>query len=370
MAELTRRALIGSAGALSLLPAACLTRRSVAALFQTAIVIDGNLVAPIDTEQKLLSSDADQIRRSGLTALKMTLGGGDGTHADAAEYIAAMDRTIALNPDLFRKIASTADIIEARRTGQVGIIYSFEAASMHDGRLDSIDEFRASGVLVMGLGYNLLSPFASGVLARESTGLTPLGHEAVERMNRLGVTVDISHSDEASSLAAMKASRKPVLITHAGCAAVQAHPRNKSDAQLRALAKSGGVVGIYELSYLNTSSPQPTLEDYMAHLTHALGVCGEDHVGIGSDAIMTAFEVTPDSIKAWNEDIARRKAAGIGAPGEGPLPFVVGLNRSDRSRVIAETMDARGFSIGVIEKVLGRNFLRVFDETWRASGAI
>lgn len=186
-------------------------------------------------------------------------------------------------------------------------------------------------------------------------------------MNALGVTVDISHSDEASSLAAMKASRKPLLITHAGCAAVQAHPRNKSDAQLRALAKSGGVVGIYELSYLNTSSPQPTLEDYMAHLTHALDVCGEDHVGIGSDAIMTAFEVTPESVKAWNEDIARRKAAGIGAPGEGPLPFVVGLNRSDRSRVIAETMEARGYGIGVIEKVLGRNFLRVFDETWRAS---
>jgi membrane dipeptidase len=146
---------------------------------------------------------------------------------------------------------------------------------------------------------------------------------------------------------------------------VQAHPRNKSDALLRGLARNGGVVGIYELSYINTRSPQPTLDDYMAHLTHALDVCGEDHVGIGSDAILTEFEVTPESIKAWNEDIARRKAAGIAAPGEGPLPFVVGLNRSDRSRVIAEAMEARGCSIGVIEKVLGRNFLRVFEETWR-----
>ena len=365
MAIFTRRALIGSGAAASLLPAACLSPRSASDLYRSAIIIDGNLVAPIDTDHKLQESDASQIRRSGLTAIKMTLGGGDGTHANAAEYIAAMDSTIALNPDLFRKILSTADIIETRRSGQVGIIYSFEAASMHDGRLDSIDEFRAQGVLVMGLGYNLLSPFASGVLAKEPTGLTPLGHQAVARMNALGVTVDISHSDEASSLAAIGASKKPVLITHAGCAAIQAHPRNKSDALLRKLADRGGVVGIYELSYLNTRSPQPTLNDYMAHLTHALDMCGEDHVGIGSDAIMTEFEVTPDSIKAWNEDIARRKAAGIGAPGEGPMPFVVGLNRSDRSRIIAETLDARGYSITTIEKVLGRNFLRVFEDTWR-----
>jgi membrane dipeptidase len=364
MPMLTRRELIGSAGAMSLMPAACLSPRSVVDLYRTAIVIDGNLVPPIDSDRKLPESDAAQIRNSGLSALKMTLAGGDGSHADAMEYIAAVDSAIALNPSLFRKISATADIIEARRTGQVGIIYSFEAASMHDGRLDSIDEFRDLGVLVMGLGYNQLSPFASGVMAKESTGLTPLGHQAVERMNALGVTVDISHSDEASSLAAMKASRKPVLITHAGCAAVQPHPRNKSDAQLRALAQSGGVVGIYELSYLNTSSPQPTLDDYMNHLTHALDVCGEDHVGIGSDAILTEFEVTPESVKAWNEDIARRKAAGIAAPGEGPLPFVVGLNRSDRSRVIAETLEARGYGIGVIEKVLGRNFLRVFEDTW------
>ena len=131
------------------------------------------------------------------------------------------------------------------------------------------------------------------------------------------------------------------------------------------MADRGGVVGIYELSYINTHSSQPTLEDYMAHLTHALDVCGEDHVGIGSDAIMTEFEVTPESVKAWNEDIARRKAAGIGAPGEGPLPFVVGLNRSDRARVIADALDARGYSTRLIEKVLGRNFLRVFEDTWR-----
>ena len=366
MVALTRRALIGSAAAASVLPAGCMTSpRTVADLYRAAIIIDGNLVPPMDSENALPASDIAQIRNSGVTALKMTFAGGDGSHADALEYITGVDAAIALNPDTFKKITSTADILEARRTGQVGIIYSFEAASMHDGRVDSIDEFRAMNVLVMGLSYNQLSPFGSGVMAKDSTGLTPLGHQAVERMNARGVTVDISHSDEATSLAAIKTSRKPVLITHAGCSAVQPHPRNKSDALLRALADKGGVVGIYELSYLNTNSPQPTLDDYMNHLTHALDVCGEDHVGIGSDAIMTEFEVTPDSIKAWNEDIARRKAAGISAPGEGPLPFVVGLNRSDRSRIIAETLQARGYSLTTIEKVLGRNFLRVFDETWR-----
>ena len=235
---------------------------------------------------------------------------------------------------------------------------------MLEGSVDAIDAFRSSGVLVMGLSYNRTSPFASGVLAKEATGLTELGREAIARMNARGVTVDLSHSDEASSMAAIAASTRPVLITHAGCSAVHAHPRNKSDEQLRALVKRGGVIGIYELSFINTNSPQPTLEDYLAHLTHALDVCGEDHVGIGSDTLATEFETTPEILAAWEADIARRKAAGVGAPGEGPLPFAVGLNRSDRSHVIADELARKGYSSRAIEKVLGLNFLRVFRETW------
>jgi membrane dipeptidase len=339
----------------------------IGTLYRRAMVIDGNLVAPLDDQAPLPKADADAVRASGLTALKMTIGGSTGGFAATNEDIAAFDKAIAMSEGLYIKINSAADLTTAKRTGKVGVIFSFESAEMLEGKVDNIDHFAALGVKVMQLGYNLVSPFASGVMAAQpSPGLTPLGREAVARMNRLGVTLDLSHADARSTLQAVAASRRPVLITHAGCAAIHAHPRNKADEELRAVARSGGVVGIYELAYLDPGPAQQSLEVYLAHLLHALKVCGEDHVGIGSDAILTPFDTSPKSMEMWNKDIAARKAAGIAAPGEGRPPFVTGLNRSDRCEVIARALYRRGQPLRVIEKVLGSNFQRAFAETWRA----
>lgn len=337
-------------------------------LYRNAIVIDGNLAGPVDPDEPLDAETVSQIRASGLTAFKMTLGGpGNRNREQTDAEIKDLQATIDKNGDLFFKVGSVADFARAKQSGGVGIIFSFEAGEMHEGKIETIDHFRSQGVLVMGLSYNLATPFASGTMVKESTGLTPLGRQAVERMNALGVTVDVSHSDERSSLGALEASSKPVLITHAGCAAVHPHPRNKSDALLRAVADKGGVVGIYELSYL-VSPPvrQPKLEDYMAHLTHALKLCGEDHVGIGSDSLLTRFDTSPETLKQWKDSIAARKAAGVAAPGEGPLPFVTGLNRADRCSVIASALRKQGYGARTVEKVLGANFQRVFAETWTA----
>lgn len=339
-------------------------------LYKNAIVIDGNLAAPVDDAEALDAATAAEFRASGLTAFKLTLGGpGTNTKEQTDSDLGQLISGIGKNPDLFLQINSAADFAIAKQSGRIGVIPSFEAGEMLEGQIDNIDYFRAKGVLVMGLSYNRQTPFASGTMVPEaqSTGLTPLGREAVQRMNARGVTIDVSHSDEKSSLGALEASSKPVLITHAGCSAVHPHPRNKSDALLRAIADKGGVVGIYDLSYL-TSPPirQPKLEDYIAHMTHALKVCGEDHVGIGSDSMATRFDESPENMKQWKDSIARRKAAGVAAPGEGPPPFVIGLNRSDRCAVIAGALRKQGYGDRTIEKVLGSNFQRVFGETWTA----
>ncbi|WP_454886186.1 dipeptidase [Sphingomonas oryzagri] len=329
-------------------------------------IIDGNLMAPIDGTIPLDASTAAQVRSAGLTAFKMTMGGsGNQSKAQTDAEIADLTKGIAINPDLLMMIRGPEDLDLARRSGRTGIILSFEASEMLEGRIENIDHFRSANVLVMGLSYNLVTPFASGVLAPKPTGLTDLGRKAIRRMNQLGITVDISHSDELSSLDALAASSKPLVITHAGCAAVLANPRNKSDTLLRELSKRGGVVGIYELSFLTAPPIQPTLEDYVAHLEHALNVCGEDHVGIGTDGTLTPFDTSPESMKGWNAEIARRKATGVGAPGEGPPPFVIGLNRPDRYAVIADALRQRGYPDRITDKVLGRNFERVFRETWR-----
>ena len=361
-----RRTFVGAGFALAATPALGSRRGSVAqALIRRITVVDGNLVVPLDPDGPLTGDTAAQIRASGLSATKLTLGGsGNQSMAETLAEIAATDRAIAASSKLLLKVRELADVTRARASGRLGIILSFEAGEMLEGRLDVIDRFAALDVRVMGLSYNLDTPFASGVMSKAHGGLTALGREAVARMNALSVTVDVSHSDEPSSLAAIAASSKPVLITHAGCAAVRPHPRNKSDALLRALADGGGVIGIYELSYLTTAPAQPTMAVYLAHLTHALDVAGEDHVGIGSDASLTRFDTSPASVKRWNAETARRKATGVAAPGEGPPPFVVGLNRADRYVVIAEALLRRGYTARTVEKVLGANFARVFAETW------
>lgn len=368
-----RRAFLAASAAVALAPGAAHAAQAtpaadgaIARLYRSAIVIDGNLVGPFDDAGPLDRATADQVLGSGLTAFKLSIGGSSGAFDPVKADIAALDKAIALSPDVYMKIMTAEDLVVAKRTRRVGVIYSFEDAGMLDGKPANIDHFSALGVRVMQLGYNTVSPFASGVMAPQpSAGLTALGHEAVARMNACGVTLDLSHADERSSLQALAASTRPAAITHAGCYSAYAHPRNKSDAVLRAVADRGGVVGLYGLSYISAGPAQQSLDDYMAHMLHALKVCGEDHVGIGSDALLTPFDTSPESMAEWDASIAARKAAGVSAPGEGRPPFVTGLNRADRAEVIARALLDRGQPVRVVEKVLGANFQRVFAETWR-----
>jgi membrane dipeptidase len=238
-------------------------------LYRDAIVIDGNLVATMfDDGPTVNAATAAMVRASGLTAMKQTLGGSGGDFAATTQEIDEMDGNIAKNPDLISKILNVGDFAAAKISKRVGIIYSFEAASMHEGRIDRIDHFRSRGVRVMGLSYNGRSPFGTGTLVKNGEGLTELGHQAIERMNKLGVSVDLSHSDEPTGFQALARSNRPVLITHAGSSAVHPHPRNKSDRLLRAVAEKGGVTGVYDLSYLGDYPANPSLDTYMHHLTH------------------------------------------------------------------------------------------------------
>ena len=346
--------------------------RAARVLHRRSIVLDANLAPPAGYEinppgwepAQVTSETVDSLRKSGLTAIKLTIGGFNAPFEDTLAEIAAVQRLIEGRPDLFAQIR-TADEIEAVKAARkLGIIFSFESAAALEDKLDRINLFRALGVRVMQLSYNMPSPFGAGVLSPPDAGLTELGREAVARMNEIGVAIDLSHANSATAGAVMEASSKPVVMTHGGCAAVHPHPRNKTDADLRALAEKGGVLGIYDLFYLAPSPRQPDVEDYMAHMAHALEVCGEDHVGIGSDASFDSLDLSPESRANWEKVLAARKAAGLGAPEEDRMPYTEGLNRADRTLVIADALLRRGYPARVAEKVLGANFVRAFREIW------
>jgi membrane dipeptidase len=334
------------------------------ALYARSLILDCNCAPPMEDHLPLPQSDLDMVRDSGINVIKLTLGGINSDFAHTVAEIAQIQRLIEVHPAYFTQVRVAADMARAKRDNKLGIILSFESADMLGGQLSSFELFRNLGVRVMQLSYNRKSPFAAGVMEPEGGGLTPLGHDAVREMNRLGIAVDLSHANAATTADALRVSVKPPLMTHAGCAAVHAHPRNKSDEQLRALAAKGGVVGIFDLPYLSASPHQPTVDDYMAHLEHALKVAGEDHVGIGSDVGIEPFDTSAKGMAEFAQELEQRRAAGLSAPEEDRPTYVVGLNVPNRIELIAAQLLQRGYSAAITEKVVGANFARVFTQIW------
>ena len=359
-----------SAGTLAAaMPAAHLRAQAnapeAAELYRRSLVFDANLVPPVQDKFPFPKKLLDMMRQSGITAMKTTLGGIDGSFEATIEDIAFVQSLVEEYPDLYLQVRTHDDFMRAKRENRTGILLSFEAATMFEGKLERIELFRGLGVRVMQLTYNKASPFGMGVLGDPKAGLTALGRKAVAKINEQGVAIDLSHSNETTSFDVLRVSKRPALITHAGCAAVYAHPRNKSDALLRAVAAKGGVIGIYDLPYLTPSPKQPALDDYMTHMVHALSVCGEDHVGIGSDSQVAPWDTSPKALAAFNKEQEHRKKSGLAAPGEDRPPYVVGLNTPRRCEVIADALLKRGYSARVTEKVLGLNFTDALGRIWK-----
>ena len=170
-------------------------------------------------------------------------------------------------------------------------------------------------------------------------------------MNALGIAVDVSHCGPRTTAEAIEVSAKPILISHTGCRAVFDNPRNKDDAALRALAERGGVAGIYLMPYLSAGPGAITVDDLLRHVDHAVGVCGEDHVGIGSDQGIVPIEDNAEYRRQLREEIEARKKAGVSAPGESVdrPPFIPELNAPNRMETIATALSARGYKAAAIE---------------------
>jgi membrane dipeptidase len=333
-------------------------------LYRDSFVLDGNTLASLGRLPTRAKRDqiTKAIRESGVIAVKATLGGATGDFAEAVADISMTDQLIEKRPDLFLQIRTAADFDRARTEKKLGVIYSFESAAMLEDKVDRVEVFRGLGVRVMQLTYNRRTPLGVGCLDGETDGLTDLGRQAIAKMNELGVALDLSHSNTQTTAEGIAASTKPPLITHAGCRAVYMHPRNKEDRELKALADKGGVVGIYMLPYLTASPKQPMRDDYLQHLEHALKICGEDHVGVGSDVPFA--EVDDSELADMKKASEKRKADGIAAPGEDRPPYIPDLNTPRKMELIADALLKRGHKAAAVEKILGANFRRVFGEIW------
>jgi membrane dipeptidase len=337
-----------------------------AELYRKIFVIDGNVLAaigfPISSHDPV--GVTKQIVGSGVNVVKATLGGPQGNFEQTVAAIARAELLMEEQPEAFFKVHRATDFDRAKTEGKVGVIYSFESPNMFEDKIDRIELFHSLGVRVMQLTYNHRTAFGCGCLDGDTDGLTDLGRSAVAKMNEVGVALDLSHSNTKTTADATEASKKPVLITHAGCRAVYMHPRNKEDRELKALAEKGGVIGIYMLPFLTEPAKQPMLKDFLQHLDHAVKVCGEDHVGIGTD--IPFLHVGDEELAELKRLTGERKAAGIAAPGEDRPAYIPDLNTERKLELVTDALLKRGYKNAAVEKILGGNFRRVLADIWSA----
>ena len=371
--ELTRRAFLTGSASAALLAASGVAAKVAAAAarprYAESIVIDalaspGYFNYPID-----VPLNAAMVRNavaSGITAGNLTVSRAD--FAQTVAQIAAWMRSMERFPAAFAHVRSVADIRAAKAAGKFGIVFGFQDTTPLQGDLDKLEVFDNLGVRIVQLTYNVRNLAGDGCLEPANGGLSRYGHALIEAMNQRGMLVDLSHCGQRTTAEAIAASKKPVAITHSGCNEVSRHPRGKDDAELRALAQSGGVIGIYLMPFL-VAGRAPTLGDVIAHIEHAVKVCGEDHVGLGSDLSTTPIDGSEEYWSQHRAFVKRRIEQGIAAPGEDPeILFTVGeLNHARRMELIANELSARGHSAARIEKILGGNFLRLFGAVWPAA---
>jgi len=260
---------------------------------------------------------------------------------------------------LVRPIRRLADLDEAQRNGQVGLTFTLESASPIGNDLDRLDLLYGLGVRLIGLVYSE-SNLLGGGLADTDAGLTRLGHQAVRRLNDLGMIIDLSHAGDVTALDVVRASDQPVVITHGGSRSVWPTSRMKPDDVIRACADSGGFIGI-EAAPNTTAAPDHArhdLESVMQHVERCLELVGPDHVVLGPD---TNFG---DHV-AWHREFSAMFGKDS-TQHPAPIAFVHGCeNPAEATSNMLRWLIAHNYSESEITKITGGNLLRVAQAVWR-----
>lgn len=371
--SIDRRALFAGAGAAALAAAAPAIAKEKRLFVINALGGLYNPNTPPPDEAQIAAHYLDpraisDAQSAGLGAINLTIGhvfGEGDPFVETVDSIAWWNEAIRLHPESLVMVRAAEDIRAAHKARKVGLILGFQNTEMFGGDAARARLFADLGVRVVQLTYNLKGTAGDGALVPENGGLTEFGHDLVAALNEKRLLVDASHASEQTTLDAIAASEKPIAITHTGCAALAPHPRNRGDAELRALADKGGVAGVYFMPYL-TPGRQHMAADIVAHIEHAVNVCGEDHVGLGTDGTTTPIDDMPSFLERHREDIENRARLGVGAPNEDPDIITVprDLMGPGMYQELADRLAANGHSSARIEKILGDNFLRLFSEVW------
>src|SRR5699024_1969897 len=185
--------------------------------------------------------------------------------------------------DLIRPVLEMEDVRRAKDERRVGVFFGAQNCSPIENDIELVGAFRRLGMLVMQLTYNNQSPLATGCYEQSDAGITRFGREVIHEMNRVGMVIDMSHSAERSTLEAIETSSRPLVISHANPLFFHDARRNKADKVLKALAESGGMLGVSTYAMHLPGGGDCRLSEYCDMIARTVDLMGIDHVGLGTD---------------------------------------------------------------------------------------
>ena len=305
------------------------------------------------------AADFHPFKESGINVVHPAIGlGGVNAYETALKWFASWNAFIANNDAFFIRVDSPADLERVKRSEKLGILLGLQN-SAHFRNPADVDYFRGLGQRVSQLTYNARNLIGNGSTERRDDGISDFGVAIIDRMNKVGMAVDVSHCGDRTTLDAFEVSKKPVLITHSNCRAlVPGHPRDKSDEAIKKVGEAGSVIGITAVRMFVKANEPTTVEHVLDHFDHVRKLIGPEHLGVGSDIDLYGYDKMPPEL---NKQL---RAGYKGSYGFREKIDVEGLDHPKRMFDLTEGLIRRKYSDADIEGILGGNFKRVLSQIW------
>ncbi|MBX2911925.1 MAG: dipeptidase [Cyclobacteriaceae bacterium] len=302
----------------------------------------------------------DKILASGTRAITVTLTDpkyyGHEAYDILLKDLAAYDKYFYDHPSHFIKATRLSDIDKAIKEKKLAVFYLIQGSEPIEKDLGRLDILYNLGLRSVQMTYNTRNYAGDGCYERTDAGLSNFGMELVARLNEKKMLIDLSHAGMKTMEDTIKASKKPVIISHSTCRALYPHARNTTDENMKLLADKGGVIGMCQIRTFMTKEKANNLEVYFDHIDHAVKTAGIDHVAIGSDRDHRVIPDTEEEIRILLEEEGAQFK-----PDDWPL-YLEKLNGPSRMNVIRENLAKRKYSQSQIDKIMGGNLYRLYGE--------
>jgi membrane dipeptidase len=305
------------------------------------------------------SSELQPFKDSGINVFHIGVGmGGPDAYLEVLKFFASWNGLIADHTDDLMRIDSASDLERVKSSGKIGVLLGLQNSEQFRTPAD-VNFFYGIGQRVSQLTYNSRNMIGNGSTERHDEGISDFGVAIIERMNKVGMAVDVSHCGDRTTLEAFEISKQPVLITHSNCRAlVPGHPRCKTDEAIKKMGAADSVMGITGVRMFVKADEPTTIEHELDHFDHVAKLVGPEHLGVGSDIDLYGYDAMPPELN-------RQLRAGYkGSYGFREKIDIEGIDHPKRMFDLTEGLIRRKYADKDIEGILGGNFKRVLSKVW------